>query len=383
MEHERKLEVLVSLTGDFHSSVLPVYYNFRHDIERHLLVHDDARSDRNTALRMLRGMMRLKIEEGEGPEILDYELDEDDSKDRKRLVTRIGELCEGDFGRVVLNATDGLASLSIPLAVELQRRGATLIAYDRYDNRYQVVSPDGSVFQRELSHPMNIEAQLTLRDYTILDHTPARDLLGNREHLYSLGADLARYKRYADAHSASRNDPDAVAGFEDIKKRLKALGRERDLKYIQGTLFEEFIALLLEETGWFDEVWTGVKVAFDQELENEFDVLMIKDNHLHTIECKLVGKLDGEHYVYKTDTVMEYLDDDSRAMILSIGAPNERYDRRGRLRKIFSRGDYARAHREGIAIFQEPTLDIKAFLAEVHSWFVRPYLPRSERTEGG
>ena len=100
---------------------------------------------------------------------------------------------------------------------------------------------------------------------------------------------------------------------------------------------------------------------------------MIRENHLHTIECKLVKKLDGEHFVYKTDKTLEYLDYDGRAMILSVGAPNERRYASGRVRRQFTRGDLARARHAEILIHQRHRFDPKEFLLEVYDWFVRAY----------
>jgi len=218
---------------------------------------------------------------------------------------------------------------------------------------------------------MDISAQLMLRDYQVTASTDPAELESRRDVVLKLGSDLTRYKSFADQLARYR-DPDLIQGYDDIVDALRSIGKHRDIKYIQGTLFEEYITLLMIETGWFDEVLTGVKVRFDEDLENEFDVLMIRENHLHTIECKLVNKLDGEHFVYKTDTVMEYLDEDSRAMILSVGAPNES-QHRGKTRRLFTRGDYARARDAGITIYQTERFEIKPFIKAVYEAFIAPY----------
>jgi len=140
--------------------------------------------------------------------------------------------------------------------------------------------------------------------------------------------------------------------------------------FIQGTVFEEYIYHLIVDNFDFDDVWVGTKVLFEEEVENEFDILMIKDNHLHTIECKLVNGLNGEHFVYKTELIMDYLDDDGKAMILSIGADNERRSKSGKKRFQFSRGDKARAHYGDIAIHQSKNFDEKKFLDDVGNWFL-------------
>jgi hypothetical protein len=115
---------------------------------------------------------------------------------------------------------------------------------------------------------------------------------------------------------------------------------------------------------------TGVLIEVEEGVQNELDILMIKDNHLHTIECKLVNGLDGEHFVYKTDLVMEYLDDDGKAMILSIGGKNTRTLKSGKKRTQFTKGDQARANYGRINIFQQEVFDEEAFLASVREWFL-------------
>ena len=371
--------IMLSLTGDFRSSLLPIHYAFRDRISEHILLHDDARSDRRFARRLARGMRRLAQMEGQALAVTEQELDEDSSQSIDHIEKRIEALCDGDFSRILFNATDGLASLSLPLSCRLLARGATILAYDRYDNTLTSLLPDGSS-RREALPGMGIREHLILQDYEILEHNTMEDLASRESALLSLGGNLTRYKEYADTLSRVR-DPDAIHGYDEIKELLKSTGRHRDLKYVQGTLFEEFIALILDQTGWFDEVWAGAKIAVDEDLQNEYDVLMIRDNHLHTIECKLVKRLDGERFVYKMETVMDYLDEDGRGMILSIGAPNESRDRRGRIRRIFTHGDSARARYGQIALYQAPELEIKDFLREVHDWFVKPYESNPERKE--
>ena len=136
-------------------------------------------------------------------------------------------------------------------------------------------------------------------------------------------------------------------------------------------MFEEYIYHLIVDNFDFDDVMTGALVEIDEGIRNEFDILMIKNNHLHTIECKLVNGLDGEHFVYKTDLVSEYLDNDGKAMILSIGGKNERYTKSGNKRIQFTYGDRARANYGGIAIHQSEIFDEEAFLDDMSEWFLK------------
>ncbi len=94
--------------------------------------------------------------------------------------------------------------------------------------------------------------------------------------------------------------------------------------FIQGTIFEEYIYWLIVDNFNFDHVMFNVKVEFAPALQNEFDILMMKDNHLHVIECKLRKSVQGEDFVYKLDSVIDYLDDDGKGMILVIGDENKK-----------------------------------------------------------
>jgi hypothetical protein len=114
---------------------------------------------------------------------------------------------------------------------------------------------------------------------------------------------------------------------------------------------------------------TGVLIEVEEGVQNELDILMIKENHLHTIECKLVNGLDSEHFVYKTDLVMEYLDDDGKAMILSIGGKNIRTTKSGNKKIQFTKGDQARANYGRIKIYQQELFDKKKFLNTIKEWF--------------
>jgi len=47
--------ILVSIIGDFYSSVLPIFYNFKDDIKEHIIVYDDAKQDEHIAKNILNG----------------------------------------------------------------------------------------------------------------------------------------------------------------------------------------------------------------------------------------------------------------------------------------------------------------------------------------
>jgi hypothetical protein len=357
--------LLVSILGDFHSSVVPVSFEFKEKITTHIIVYDDAHGDTAEAKRIIKGqeafldaypMVRYTLKP--------IRIDEDSYSSLLGCVEKIKQEAD-DYREIYLNATDGLSSVALVLATQLMAVGAKVIAYDRYANTYNLHTTDG-MHKHSIRHSMDIRTHLLMKGYTIL-YEPDRAVLQYRkESIFALMEDMPRYKQFADA--VGKVGYSGVQGFADYRKHLESIG-DTSQQFIQGSVFEEYIYHLLLDYCDFDDVRTGMKVMFDEGVENEFDILMIKENHLHTIECKFVNNLNGEHYVYKTERVKEYLDDDGRAMILSIGADNVTYSRNGRKKVQFSKGSKARARFGEVQVHQRKVFDKKVFLDDVREWF--------------
>ncbi len=360
---------LISILGDFHSSVLPITYEFKEKITKHIIVYDDAHGDVKEAQRVLRGqrafLASLSQNSKHHYELETIKIDEDSYTSMLGCFERIKRSSDA-YGDIYLNATDGLSSIAIVLSSNLLAIGAKIIAYDRYANTYNLHTSSGMEKHR-IEHNMDIESHLVLKGYTILQREDKESLQRRKKVIMELTKNLTRYKEFANEmqNKAFKN----VKNYGDYKKLLESIGQTKQ-KFIQGTVFEEYIYHLIVDNFDFDDVWVGTKVRFDEEVENEFDILMLKDNHLHTIECKLVNKLDGGHFVYKTELIMDYLDDDGKAMILSIGADNVRIISKKKKSIQFTRGDKARANYGDIKIHQSRVFDEKAFLTDVRAWFL-------------
>lgn len=356
--------ILISIFGDFHSSIIPISYEFREKIDRHIIVYDDAHGDVSAAKRLIAGQKFFLESGGASYEIEEICIEEDEFSSLLRCVEHIKSMADC-YEDIYLNVTDGLSSVALVLTSYLLPLGAKAIAYDRYANTYNLHTAKG-MSKKEIRKGMDIRTHLIMKGYTILSAPKKERLNEKKEHILALTKDLVRYKDFADR--VGKEGYKNVQGYDDFKAHFQAMSDMR-LQFIQGTVFEEYIYHLIKDNFDFDDVCMGIKVRFEEEVENEFDILMIKQNHLHTIECKLVNNLNGEHYVYKTELIKEYLDDDGKAMILSVGAPNERRTKSGKRRIQFTKGDRARAHYGEIAIFQTQVFDEAAFLQYVGEWF--------------
>ncbi len=71
----------------------------------------------------------------------------------------------------------------------------------------------------------------------------------------------------------------------------------------------------------------GVKIVFEHieddnsnmiDVSNEFDLLMIKNNRIGFVECKIGNRVNPLETIYKSDALMDYFGEDSRCLIVNI-----------------------------------------------------------------
>jgi len=362
---------LVSILGDFHSSILPVSYEFKKEISKHVIVYDDARSDKEKLQHIQKGQKAffetLSNKSEDRFEILAMQIDEDSYESINRCYERIISL-EEKAEDIYLNTTDGLSSIAIVLSSQLLDAGGKIISYDRYDNTYNLHTKN-AMTHHSINHNMEIQDHLLLKGYEIVKTSNKDDLAMRKDVVMKLAQNLPAYKRFANQFQNARSS-DEVFGNDEYKRLLKSIGMLENRYYIQGTVFEEYIYHLIVDNFDFDDVWLGTTVQFTEYVENEFDILMIKDNHLHTIECKFKKNLNGKPMVYMLGQLIDYLDDDGKAMILNIGGGNENSTTYNYEALKFDNADKHRARYEDIKIHVEKEFDEKRFLKDVRNWFL-------------
>lgn len=359
--------ILISILDDQDSSIIPVSYEFKEKLDKHIIIYDPKKCDKGNIERIIKAQKEHFFRnDGSKPEILEIEVDENSYESMLDGFESIKEETE-NMEYVYLNPSGRLHSIAIVLTPKLLETGAKVIAYDRYSNSYNLHTSTGVTYHTIKNSIRDIRIHLNLKGYTVLDYCQKRELESRKESILSLTKNLTGFKTFSE--QLQRKKPEDIEGFDSYKQKLQSIGKLNDKGFVQGKVFEEYIYHLLCDNFNFDDVMTGVLIEVGDGVRNELDILMLKDNHLHTIECKLVNGLDGEHFVYKTDLVSEYLDDDGKAMILSIGSPNLRTTKSGKKRIQFTHGDRARANHSDIMIHQSEHFDVEAFLDDVREWF--------------
>ena len=359
--------ILVSLLGKYDSSIFPILYEFKNEITYHLIIHDDSKFETHKTNNFLKTQDEFKTFYNLNFKIDSFKIDEDSYQSLLLAFDRIMGLSDNNFENVYFNGTGGLASTIVILAPKILEQNGNFIAYDIFDNGFNIVTKN-CLQKKEIKKNQDIFTHLLLKGYKIITKGHKIEAYKRKNEILKICENIEELKNFTTAlHSAT---PYEITGFERIKALLKNINKLDDKSFIQGTIFEEYIYWLIEDNFDFDQVMFNVKIEFNESLFNEFDILMIKNNHLHTIECKLRTSISGENVIYKIDSIRDFLDDDGKAMVLAIGGENERVSKNGSVKKQFTYGSLKRAENSNIKIHQSKDFEKEAFLKDIKEHFL-------------
>ena len=355
---------LVSVVGDFDSGILPLFYYHAELIEVHILLH--APEDIQKAERLQSGLRRFCRRYDYDPLLVYIPYDETSEKNIEDVADRI--LKYSGARKLLINATEGLTSTALLLHSMLVPYGGLLTEYDRKANRFSVIE-DGKI-RSECVSPMTVEEHLILKNIAVDLYPDMQDVMKRKLIVEKLFSDSERFMAFRNVYGKTNGE---VKGFDDIKALLDQAGLYDTKNFIDGGIFEEVCFHLLNELP-FDDVQMGAVVTFMPDTSkayfNEFDILCIKDNHLHIVECKFRHRLDGEELVYKYDALMDLMDDDGRAVLAVVGGDNESIGKSGKVKKSFHEGSKRRADDNDMLIYHERRFDPERFKRSVASYLL-------------
>jgi len=311
--------LLVSILGDFHSSIFPIFYEFKDSLTTHLIVHDDAFGERRSSQKIISSLESFSQSHSLKLKTLEYSVDEDSFESILKLVEYIKSL-ESNLDNVYINTTDGLSNIGVVLGAKLLSGGAKIIAYDMYENSYNLTT-NNSIVSKKLTSKMSIKEHFALKGLNITAYE-------DKEFAHKNALEIKKlFESYYEQFIALKKDITHGSKLK-VKKYEGALGIIRELnlniqtqkKEITGGLFEWYVYLLIKDLG-FDDIEIGVVIenrfSDSAVIRNEFDILLMKDNHLNMIECKFTKRIDISALVYKYSNLINLIDDDGKMIILT------------------------------------------------------------------
>nr|WP_321265930.1 DUF1887 family CARF protein [uncultured Sulfurimonas sp.] len=313
--------VLVSIVGDFDSSVLPIVYEFKDDISKHILIYDDFKYDVIKAQNIKKGLSRFKKKYNYDFELKEYKIDEDSLQNISDASEFLLLECK-DASDIFINTTDGLSSVAAILNYKLIKKGVNFISYDMYDNQYNILNKK-SLQKFSICNNLNIQDHFLLKGFGIETSNIAKFAKKYQAQIKEI------FEKYSEAYDAFTKLPagnKSISTLSNDYKKIKNIFtsmKQENTKIkdplLTGTLFEAYIYNLLSSLD-FDDIEIGLKVSRkykNSKIVNEFDVLIMKDNHLHMIECKYKNNIKLEELIYKYIALSDIIDEDGKMIIVT------------------------------------------------------------------
>ena len=312
--------ILVSVVGDFHSSILPVFYNFHTQITKHILVYDDAKEDVRNSQNIKNGIENFIKKKSLSIEQLDYQLDEDSLDSLKKCADFLLSQTNNPK-ELYVNTTDGYSTLDTILNFSLYSYGTNFIGYDRYDNEYNLLNKE-KLTKCKILYNLNIENHFLLKGYKVNLRGDKKFALENEQLIREL------FEKHGESFNSFTQLSDKLYTIvDDLPENLEVKNSFIQMGFgslhiknslLTGGLFEYYVYLLLKDMD-FDDIAVGVEIYRNykqSEIKNEFDVLVMKNNHVHIIECKFRNQIKLEDLVYKYLALSSIVDEDGKKLIL-------------------------------------------------------------------
>ena len=349
--------ILVSILGDFHSSILPIFYDYKDKIDKHLLVYDDAKKDVQNAQSVNKGIRKFIKNRGSSVLGLNYKLDEDSIEALNRCAEYILTLTDNPKD-IFINTTDGYSTLTTILNNKLFNKGVNFIAYDMFDNQYNILSLN-ALITTNIQNNLNIVDHFLLKGYKIDKSFLKSFAEKNAKNIKKIFEKMS--DKYDDFVKLDSSFYPTIADLRGKHEHIKQIILDMDSDFSKlsvknslftGTLFECYVYLLVKDMD-FDDIEIGIEIFRqykNSSIRNEFDILIMKDNHLHMIECKFRNFIKLDELVYKYIALANTIDEDGKMAIVTKKSPkyNEEIDlhedkgltyKRGRLSNIYFYGN--------------------------------------------
>ena len=312
---------LVSIVGDFFSSVVPIFYQFKDEITHHIIISDDSKRDDRLAQKFLKGSKEFINKNNLNIETFYYQIDEDSFDSLEKAMNFISSNAKGD---IYINTTDGLSPINTFFSLRMLPMGAKIISYDMFDNEYHIIDITGMQRKKITKTPSVMEHFLLkgvkinskgIKSFALRYENEIKELFEYNHYEYrGFKYELTSKRKMP----PKRDFPNVYYLFDKMNLTNKRLDKNHLFQTLTGDMFEYYIYLLVKDLG-FDDIEIGVEIE-DEGIINEFDLLLMKDNHLHVIECKHRGfkTLDLEDLIYKYSTLRRVVDEDAKGIIISL-----------------------------------------------------------------
>lgn len=219
-------------------------------------------------------------------------------------------------GEVWLNVTGGTKLMALAAYESFAEKDKKIIYCNT--ERKQIIH----LFPELNTEPLTLN--LSIKDYLIsygyeITSTKTEGLNENHKRLFNLLIDkqlLTKFSEFLDKFRSESANKRYLKTYNDKKNRIFSIqktpsnfilfvGKEKfnynDDAFLRGEWLEYFMLYYLKNQNVNPEV--GVKILSGSNVENEIDIIFIKDYQLHLISCKSGRQSDPNRDIYEIETL--------------------------------------------------------------------------------
>ena len=230
--------ILISLLGIHDYSIYPILVEYKNKKKKHIIIHDDSKYETTMMKKVLNSQEEFKEFYNLDFKTHAIKIDEDSYDSIISCFEEIVKISNKDFKNIYFNATDGLVSSTIILSDRLLEKGANFIAYDIFDNGYNIVTKN-SMQKKQISQNKDILTHFILKGYELLSMGSKIEAYSRKDIVMQICNNLEEYQNFAALFQ--NKTLDSIDGYTEIKKDLEKIDKLNDRMFIQGTIFEEYI----------------------------------------------------------------------------------------------------------------------------------------------
>lgn len=132
---------LISLLGKYDSSIFPILFEFKNQISKHIIIHDDSRYETKKVQKILLSQEKFKEFLSLNFQIHTIKIDEDSYDDIIDCYEQILKLSNNNYEQLYfINCLNSLPSCSVILSSKLLQKNGNLISYENFENGYRIIS---------------------------------------------------------------------------------------------------------------------------------------------------------------------------------------------------------------------------------------------------
>lgn len=248
-----------------------------------------------------------------------------------------------EFDKKLVNITGGTKLMSLKCYIFFRERGFEIF-YNPNAQEYLKIFPTTKNNQFKFTSKLNVKEYFDAYGYDSKHNTITQEpaytqrffdwFLNKGNDFYHV---IKKLQEKRNELSKKKNKNILISEVEGLELLLKEIDfpiseenkiSKKEIEYLTGNWLEEYVYNKLKSTGLTDdEIRIGVSRK-NENTENELDVVYIKDNVLHVVECKtyIVSKEKTSlpnDTIYKLDSILKELGLFPKSYIVTLNQENE------------------------------------------------------------